>query len=124
MQLSTSKIFLISSRISTATGGSILSKSSIKKINPRLLLPVPLSSCKHFSIASSNDFLKFINSTDSPPFSHNESTPFSTPICLAATFAPIFATLPKRPETLFNTACDEFHVSVLQLLIFHSSILQ
>ena len=47
-------MFFNSSRISTATGGSILSRSSIKKVNPALLGLFLSDSSTNFEISSFN----------------------------------------------------------------------
>ena len=54
MQCSRSNMFFNSSRISTATGGSILSRSSIKKVNPALLGLFLSDSSTNFEISSFN----------------------------------------------------------------------
>ena len=101
MQLSTSKMFFISSRISTATGGSILSKSSIKKIKPRLLFPFFLSSSKHSLIASCKACLNCNRLTSLSSLSSKESMMSdSNPTLLTAAFAPAFPSFEKSPLTL------------------------
>ena len=122
-QFSTSKIFLINSNISTATGGSIRSKSSMKKMKPKLLLPNLRSSSKHSWIASCKADLNCSKLTSPSSLDNKESTMSdSKPTVFAAAFAPAFPNLANNPLTLLIVALD--FDSCLSLIIAKISLVK